>query len=68
MTLKPVEKVIRDSKIDKSDVHEIILVGGSTRIPRIIQLVSDFFDGKKPLNSLNSNESVALSSELDTPL
>ncbi|THU85982.1 heat shock protein 70 [Dendrothele bispora CBS 962.96] len=42
-TLDPVEKVLRDSKIDKAKVHDIVLVGGSTRIPRIIKLVSDFF-------------------------
>src|SRR6266571_7147830 len=44
-TLEPVEKVLRDSKIDKANVHEIVLVGGSTRIPRIVKLVSDFFNG-----------------------
>lgn len=45
-TMEPVEKVLRDSKIDKANVHEIVLVGGSTRIPRIQKLVSDFFNGK----------------------
>ena len=45
-TLEPVEKVLRDAKIDKSLVHEIVLVGGSTRIPRIVKLVSDFFNSK----------------------
>ena len=39
-TLEPVEKVLRDSKIDKANVHEIVLVGGSTRIPQIVKLVS----------------------------
>ncbi len=52
-TLEPVEKVLRDSKIDKSNVHEIVLVGGSTRIPRIVKLVSDFFNGKEPNKSIN---------------
>ncbi|KAJ7676812.1 heat shock protein 70 [Mycena polygramma] len=47
-TLEPVEKVLRDSKVDKANVHEIVLVGGSTRIPRIAKLVSDFFNGKEP--------------------
>ena len=58
-TLEPVEKVLRDSKIDKSNVHEIVLVGGSTRIPRIVKLVSDFFNGKEPNKSINPDEAVA---------
>ncbi|KAF8549386.1 heat shock cognate 70 [Imleria badia] len=58
-TLGPVEKVLRDSKLDKGDVHEIVLVGGSTRIPRIVKLVSDFFDGKEPNKSINPDEVVA---------
>ncbi|KIK21342.1 hypothetical protein PISMIDRAFT_104138 [Pisolithus microcarpus 441] len=58
-TLEPVEKVLRDSKIDKSNVHEIVLVGGSTRIPGIEKLVSDFFNGKKPCKSINPDEAVA---------
>src|SRR5258708_22320532 len=58
-TLDPVEKVLRDSKIDKSNVHEIVLVGGSTRIPRIMKLVSDFFNGKEPDKSINPDEAVA---------
>ncbi|KAI0749835.1 heat shock protein 70 [Daedaleopsis nitida] len=57
-TLEPVEKVLRDAKIDKSQVHEIILVGGSTRIPRIVKLVSDFFNGKEPNKSVNPDEAV----------
>ncbi|KAF8522226.1 hsp71-like protein [Hysterangium stoloniferum] len=58
-TLEPVEKVLRDSKIDKSSVHEIVLVGGSTRIPKIIKLVSDCFNGKEPNRSINPDEAVA---------
>lgn len=58
-TLDPVEKVLRDSKIDKGNVHEIVLVGGSTRIPRIQKLVSDFFNGKEPCKSINPDEAVA---------
>ncbi|KAF8547848.1 heat shock cognate 70 [Imleria badia] len=58
-TLEPVEKVLRDSRTDKGDVHEIVLVGGSTRIPRIVNLVSDFFDGKEPNKSINPDEAVA---------
>ena len=58
-TMEPVEKVLRDAKIDKSSVHEIVLVGGSTRIPRIQKLVSDFFNGKEPNKSINPDEAVA---------
>ncbi|KAF7724118.1 70-kilodalton heat shock protein [Apophysomyces ossiformis] len=58
-TMEPVEKVLRDSKIDKSQVHEIVLVGGSTRIPKIQKMVSDFFNGKEPNKSINPDEAVA---------
>ncbi|KAK4700019.1 hypothetical protein P7C70_g6232, partial [Phenoliferia sp. Uapishka_3] len=58
-TLKPVEKVLRDAELDKGDVHEVVLVGGSTRIPRVQKLVSDFFNGKKPNSSINPDEAVA---------
>ncbi|KAJ7864062.1 heat shock protein 70, partial [Mycena leptocephala] len=58
-TLEPVEKVLRDSKIDKSNVDEIVLVGGSSRIPFIVKLMSDFFNGKKPNRSINPDEAVA---------
>ena len=47
-TLKPVEKVLCDSKINKANIHKIVLVGGSTRIPRIFELVSDFFNDNEP--------------------
>ena len=58
-TLEPVEKVLRDSKIDKAKVHEIVLAGGSTRIPRIAKVVSDFFNGKEPSRSINPDEGPA---------
>lgn len=58
-TMEPVEKVLRDSKIDKSQVHDIVLVGGSTRIPKVQKLVSDFFNGKEPNKSINPDEAVA---------
>jgi len=57
--MEPVERVLRDAKIDKSSVHEIVLVGGSTRIPRVQKLVSDFFNGKEPNKSINPDEAVA---------
>ncbi|KAJ6568572.1 heat shock protein HSS1 [Mycena capillaripes] len=58
-TLEPIKKVLRDSKIDKLNVNEIVLVGGSTRIPRIVTLVSDFFNGKELNKSINPDEAVA---------
>ncbi|SGZ51555.1 CIC11C00000003942 [Sungouiella intermedia] len=58
-TLEPVEKVLRDAKVDKSQVDEIVLVGGSTRIPKVQKLVSDFFNGKEPNKSINPDEAVA---------
>ncbi|KAJ3353027.1 70-kilodalton heat shock protein [Entophlyctis luteolus] len=58
-TIDPVEKVLRDAKMDKSSVDEIVLVGGSTRIPKVQKLVSDFFNGKEPNKSINPDEAVA---------
>lgn len=58
-TLQPVEKVLKDSGISKSEVDEIVLVGGSTRIPKIQQLIKDFFNGKEPCKSINPDEAVA---------
>jgi L1 cell adhesion molecule like protein len=57
--LDPVEKVLRDAKIDKSAVHDVVLVGGSTRIPKIQKLLSDFFNGKELCKSINQDEAVA---------
>lgn len=58
-TIDPVAQVLKDSKIDKSKVHDIVLVGGSTRIPKIQKLVSDFFDGRQLNKSINPDEAVA---------
>jgi len=58
-TMTPVEQVLRDAKMSKSDIHEIVLVGGSTRIPKIQQLLSDFFNGKELCKSINPDECVA---------
>ncbi|KAH9097886.1 hypothetical protein LEN26_016936 [Aphanomyces euteiches] len=58
-TMEPVEKVLRDSKLSKSQVHEVVLVGGSTRIPKVQQLLSEFFNGKEPCKSINPDEAVA---------
>ena len=58
-TLEPVEKALRDSKMDKSSIHEIVLVGGSTRIPKVQKLLQDFFNGKELNRSINPDEAVA---------
>ena len=58
-TLEPVEKALRDAKFDKSQIHEVVLVGGSTRIPRIQKLLQDFFNGKELNKSINPDEAVA---------
>ena len=58
-TMAPVEQVLRDSKMAKNDIHEIVLVGGSTRIPKIQQLLSDFFNGKELCKAINPDECVA---------
>merc|ERR1711998_644410 len=57
--MDPVEKVLRDSKIAKNRVHEIVLVGGSTRIPKVQTLLQDFFNGKELCKSINPDEAVA---------
>jgi len=57
--MDPVEKTMRDAKMDKSAIHEIVLVGGSTRIPKIQQLLSDFFNGKTLCKEINPDEAVA---------
>ena len=58
-TLKPVQKVLDDSGLKKTDINEIVLVGGSTRIPKVQQLVKEFFDGKEPSRGINPDEAVA---------
>jgi chaperone protein DnaK len=58
-TMKPVGKVLEDADMKKKDVDEIVLVGGSTRIPRVQQLVKEFFDGKEPSRGINPDEAVA---------
>ena len=58
-TLGPVEKVLRDSRIDKHAVNEVVLVGGSTRIPKVQQLIRNFFNGKELCKSINPYEAVA---------
>jgi heat shock 70kDa protein 1/2/6/8 len=57
--MEPIEQVLRDAKMSKDQVNEIVMVGGSSRIPRIRQLVSDYFNGKKLNDSVNPDEAVA---------
>jgi len=56
--MDPVEQVLKDSKMSKSQIHDIVLVGGSTRIPKIQQLLSEFFNGKELCKSINPDEAV----------
>merc|ERR1712183_511695 len=58
-TLEPVEKAMRDAKFDKSSINDVVLVGGSTRIPKIQKLLTDFFNGKELNKSINPDEAVA---------
>merc|ERR1712093_400060 len=57
--IDPVERVIRDAKMDKGSIHEVVLVGGSTRIPKVQNLLQDFFNGKELCKSINPDEAVA---------
>ena len=58
-TMVPVKKVLEDADMKKTDINEIILVGGSTRIPKVQQLVKEFFNGKEPSRGVNPDEAVA---------
>jgi len=58
-SMGPVEKALRDSGLDKKAIHDIVLVGGSTRIPKVQSLIQEFFNGKEPNRSINPDEAVA---------
>ena len=58
-TIPPVEKVLKDSQMSKNQIHDVVLVGGSTRIPKVIELLKEFFNGKEPNRSINPDEAVA---------
>ena len=58
-TMIPVEKVLKDANLGKHEIHEVVLVGGSTRIPKVVQLLEDFFNGKKASKGVNPDEAVA---------
>lgn len=57
--MEPVDKVLKDAKVSKSDINEIVLVGGSTRIPKVRELLSEYFGGKELCSSINPDEAVA---------
>ncbi|EFJ26883.1 hypothetical protein SELMODRAFT_96333, partial [Selaginella moellendorffii] len=65
-TMAPVKKALEDAKLKKSDIDEIVLVGGSTRIPKIQQMLKDFFDGKEPSKGVNPDEAVAYGAAVQT--
>jgi len=58
-TIKPVEKALADSKLSKNEIHDVVLVGGSTRIPKVKKLLMEYFNGKELCNSVNPDEAVA---------
>ncbi|GAW01744.1 heat shock protein 70 family [Lentinula edodes] len=58
-TMKPVEQVLKDANVKKDDIDEIVLVGGSTRIPKVQQLLKEYFGGKEPSKGINPDEAVA---------
>jgi len=58
-TIDPVKRVLKDGKMEKSEIHELVLVGGSTRIPKVVELLEEFFDGKKANKEINPDEAVA---------
>ena len=58
-TLKPVEQVLKDAGVKKDEIDDVVLVGGSTRIPKVQQMLKDFFDGKEPSRGINPDEAVA---------
>jgi L1 cell adhesion molecule like protein len=58
-TLEPLDRLLKDAKMSKGDIHEIVLVGGTTRIPRVQELLSNYFNGKQLNKSLNPDEAVA---------
>jgi len=66
-TIDPVDRVLRDSKISKGAVHEIVLVGGSTRIPKVQQLLQNFFNGKELNKSINPDEAVVTATPCRPP-
>lgn len=58
-TMKPVEQVMKDANVKKDAIHDVVLVGGSTRIPKVQELLKDYFNGKEPSKGINPDEAVA---------
>ncbi|GAB1227730.1 hypothetical protein ENUP19_0353G0026 [Entamoeba nuttalli] len=58
-TIGPVSRVLEDAKLDKSSIDEVVLIGGSTRIPKVVEILKEFFNGKEPNKSINPDEAVA---------
>ncbi|PWN51437.1 heat shock protein 70 [Violaceomyces palustris] len=58
-TMKPVEQVLKDAGVKKEDIDDVVLVGGSTRIPKVQQMLKEYFDGKEPSKGINPDEAVA---------
>lgn len=67
-TLEPVDRVLRDAKVSKAEVHDVVLVGGSTRIPKIQELLSEYFNGKELCRSINPDEAVAYGAAVQAAL
>lgn len=67
-TLEPVERVLRDAKVSKAQVHDVVLVGGSTRIPKVQELLSDYFNGKELCRSINPDEAIAYGAAVQAAL
>ncbi|ODM98660.1 Heat shock 70 kDa protein cognate 2 [Orchesella cincta] len=67
-TLQPVEKALVDAKLSKSEIHDVVLVGGSTRIPKIQKLLQDFFNGKELNKSINPDEAVAFGAAIQAAI
>ena len=57
--IKPVTQVLQDAKMSKQDIHDVVLVGGSTRIPKIVEMIRNYFNGKEPRRDINPDEAVA---------
>lgn len=57
--MKPVAQVLKDAGVKKEDIDDVVLVGGSTRIPKVQELLKEYFDGKEPSKGINPDEAVA---------
>jgi L1 cell adhesion molecule like protein len=66
--MTPVKKVMSDSKFEKSDIHDIVLVGGSTRIPKVQQLLKEFFNGKELCKKINPDEAVGIGATIQAAI